>query len=442
MLLDKIPPGSDNKQTSYLGEQPEAPSMNTQRLTGQLEQPILPWVLEFRIVGTAHIIKTPTRSALLLGRLDEERGVVPDIDLTDYQGQQLGVSRRHALLLARNNRVTVQDLSSANGTYINGRILKANQEYRIRDRDRIRLGRLELQVHFVVKPLVDEQTMVGMRNTVHVPLIGRGEHVLILDDNEDVGRVMRHVVQRAGFRVSVVTDVQDAIRTIDSDTPDLVILELVLQDGSGLDIVRYLRNREKMVTRETREAPGNLLDRLESSSSASSENAIPEAPASEADATEESKSDTVRASAIDASLAKSKDTADVLSAEVAISAEAKNQQSAAAPEGKNEKVVSPQPATQKLLKPVNENIAEGFAAGPETIAAVATLAADSEASAKTQPSSTTLRKRIPVMAVTAATGGYQIGQAIQQGVDVFLGKPVAIDELIGDLKKIYTLLKE
>jgi len=132
----------------------------------------------------------------------------------------------------------------------------------------------------------------------------------------------------------------------------------------------------------------------------------------------------------------------VLSAEVAISAEAKNQQSAAAPEGKNEKVVSPQPATQKLLKPVNENIAEGFAAGPETIAAVATLAADSEASAKTQPSSTTLRKRIPVMAVTAATGGYQIGQAIQQGVDVFLGKPVAIDELIGDLKKIYTLLKE
>lgn len=441
MLLDKIPPGSD-KQTSYLGEQPEAPPMHTQRLTGQLEQPILPWVLEFRIVGTAHIIKTPTRSALLLGRLDEERGVVPDIDLTDYQGQQLGVSRRHALLLARNNRVTVQDLGSANGTYINGRILKANQEYRIRDRDRIRLGRLELQVHFVVKPLVDEQTMVGMRNTVHVPVVGRGEHVLILDDNEDVGRVMRHIVQRAGFRVSVVTDVQDAIRTIDSDTPDLVILELVLQDGSGLDIVRYLRNREKMVTREAGGLTGNLLDRLKPVASEDSEELTPHAAASEADVMEENKSDTVRASAIDPSSVKTKDTADVLSAEVAISAEAKNQQSAAVPDVKNEKVASAQPATQKLPKPVSETIAEGPSERAETIAAVAMLTDESDASEKTQPSSATLRKRIPVMAVTAATGGYQIGQAIQQGVDVFLEKPVAIDELITDLKKIYTLLKE
>ena len=60
------------------------------------------------------------------------------------------VSRRHALMLARDNRVTIQDLGSANGTFINGRVLEPKTEYRVHDRDRLRLGRLELQIHFVI----------------------------------------------------------------------------------------------------------------------------------------------------------------------------------------------------------------------------------------------------------------------------------------------------
>jgi CheY-like chemotaxis protein len=37
---------------------------------------------------------------------------------------------------------------------------------------------------------------------------------------------------------------------------------------------------------------------------------------------------------------------------------------------------------------------------------------------------------IPVIVVSGATGGFQMHKALEAGVDLFLGKPVGVDELI------------
>lgn len=203
---------------------------------------VLPWAIELRVIGTPNTIKLPQKETILLGRADDRSTPQPDIDMTQYNGQYQGVSRRHAIISVRDNRVAIQDLGSVNGTFINGHILKPNQVYRLRDADRLRLGLLELQVHFVVKPSTQDDTLVGLENAMNIPTLGSGQRILILDDNPDVCRIIQHVAEHAGFEVSIANTAVEAIRFLGENKIDALILELVLPDANGLDVVNYIRN--------------------------------------------------------------------------------------------------------------------------------------------------------------------------------------------------------
>src|ERR1044071_1966681 len=56
--------------------------------------------------------------------------------------QDPSVSRGHALLFIRAGKVTLQDLRSSNGTYVNGRRLQAETE--VAEGDRMVLGETEI----------------------------------------------------------------------------------------------------------------------------------------------------------------------------------------------------------------------------------------------------------------------------------------------------------
>lgn len=232
--------------TVYLNDLPITPSKPAQELTGNLNADVVPWVIEFRIVGTPHILRLPASESIIIGRADPSGSAIPDLDLTGYDGQRHGVSRRHTRLVARDNRVTVEDLGSVNGTYINDQALAPGHGYRIHHGDRLRLGRLDLQVHFIVKPRVDDDTMVGTGNHLEIPVIGRGQNLLILDDNADLCRVIQRITGLAGFTGRMASTVQESIALIDENPPEGIILELVLADGSGLELVQYLRSREDL----------------------------------------------------------------------------------------------------------------------------------------------------------------------------------------------------
>jgi pSer/pThr/pTyr-binding forkhead associated (FHA) protein len=205
---------------------------------------IVPWVIEFRVVGTPDIIRSPIGETLLFGRLDTAREIFPEIDLSKYSGQQYGVSRRHARLIARDNRVTIEDVGSSNGTYINGQRIPQHHPHRIREGDILQFGNLKLQVHFVVKPSTEDSTMHGLGNEVLIPRVGQGQRLLILDDNKDVCQILRFVSVRSGFEPVIVHSLRDAISVIDTQRVDGVIVEVMLLDGSGLDLVPYIRQKK------------------------------------------------------------------------------------------------------------------------------------------------------------------------------------------------------
>ena len=85
---------------------------------------------------------------LLLGRKDNARGIFPDVDLGLEGGYDSGVSRRHAILARKNDSYVLEDLGSANGTFINGRQLAPARPMRLANGDEIRCGTLLLRIEF------------------------------------------------------------------------------------------------------------------------------------------------------------------------------------------------------------------------------------------------------------------------------------------------------
>ena len=214
------------------------------RPTGPLEQG-LPWVIELRIVGTASTVQTQVQDEMLLGRADVEREIIPEIDLTPFGAAALGVSRKHAVILVKQERLGVKDLGSMNGTRLNGALCEADQEFRLHHGDELWLGKLRLQVLYTVVPVVDAKLQTGETppTPLQVAKSGKGRHVLVIEDDPDVGEVFLLALENAGYTVAVVETVSKALSVVFQKLPDLIILDLLLPDMNGLDLIRYIRKQ-------------------------------------------------------------------------------------------------------------------------------------------------------------------------------------------------------
>lgn len=81
-----------------------------------------------------------------IGRMSDGQSIIPDIDLSQFNAYQEGVSRIHASIKVSNNQVSLIDLSSINGTSINEQKIAPNVYQSVEHGDTITLGRLKIQV--------------------------------------------------------------------------------------------------------------------------------------------------------------------------------------------------------------------------------------------------------------------------------------------------------
>ncbi len=86
---------------------------------------------------------------ILMGRQDSKRGFYPEIDLTPDGGIDGGVSRRHARLLLSEGRCYIEDLESANGTFVNRERITAKTPCVLQSGDEIRLGTVTIRIDLV-----------------------------------------------------------------------------------------------------------------------------------------------------------------------------------------------------------------------------------------------------------------------------------------------------
>lgn len=106
-------------------------------------------LLEVKDLGrTLHVPAEMLRQQLVIGRKDPITQQSPPIDLDDFSAYRMGVSRKHAAIQVIKEVLTVSDLGSANGTYINNRRLPMRQPQVILDGDLLRIGQIDIVVRF------------------------------------------------------------------------------------------------------------------------------------------------------------------------------------------------------------------------------------------------------------------------------------------------------
>ncbi|WP_394848380.1 response regulator [Pendulispora brunnea] len=81
------------------------------------------------------------------------------------------------------------------------------------------------------------------------PTVARpGKTILVVDDEEEIRRMLRRVLQERGYRVIEADRGLLALRMVKEQVPDLIVLDAMLPELHGFDIARRIRGSEKYGT--------------------------------------------------------------------------------------------------------------------------------------------------------------------------------------------------
>jgi len=82
-------------------------------------------------------------------------------------------------------------------------------------------------------------------------------HILVVDDRENNVRLLKSMLKRQGYRVTVAYDGLQAMDRVAEEPPDLVLLDVLMPKMNGFEVARAMRSKE-----ETRAIPILMLTAL------------------------------------------------------------------------------------------------------------------------------------------------------------------------------------
>jgi PAS domain S-box-containing protein len=91
-----------------------------------------------------------------------------------------------------------------------------------------------------VDPGRESFPVVPPKNGVPPPVPQRAR-ILVVEDHEDTAEVMARLLINHGYQVAVSSSIADALRKMNSDEYDLLLSDIGLPDGSGVDLIRNIR---------------------------------------------------------------------------------------------------------------------------------------------------------------------------------------------------------
>jgi DNA-binding response OmpR family regulator len=78
--------------------------------------------------------------------------------------------------------------------------------------------------------------------------------ILVIDDEKDVLEVLRLVLSRSGYDVAASSSGMEGLALAQSDRPDLILLDIMMQRMDGWEVLRALKSDT-----ETRDIPVVIL---------------------------------------------------------------------------------------------------------------------------------------------------------------------------------------
>lgn len=70
--------------------------------------------------------------------------------------------------------------------------------------------------------------------------------ILIVEDEPGTVEMYRIVLEVEGFRVRVAYTISSAISALEEEKPDLVLLDVVMRESSGLDLCTHIRETPEL----------------------------------------------------------------------------------------------------------------------------------------------------------------------------------------------------
>lgn len=67
------------------------------------------------------------------------------------------------------------------------------------------------------------------------------ERILVIEDEPDIGELIQYNLAREGYRISMETDGEDGYDRVLSESPDLIVLDLMLPGTDGIELCRRLK---------------------------------------------------------------------------------------------------------------------------------------------------------------------------------------------------------
>jgi CheY-like chemotaxis protein len=71
--------------------------------------------------------------------------------------------------------------------------------------------------------------------------------VLVVDDEVEVGEVIRRVLERAGYTVIVANDAASALEAVAGNEPEVVITDVIMPKVHGAELIKILRERHPRI---------------------------------------------------------------------------------------------------------------------------------------------------------------------------------------------------
>jgi twitching motility two-component system response regulator PilH len=68
--------------------------------------------------------------------------------------------------------------------------------------------------------------------------------ILIVDDSQGMVRLIQSVLEKEGFQAIGISDPSQIEQTIDSEGPNLILLDVVMPERNGFQVCRALKNSE------------------------------------------------------------------------------------------------------------------------------------------------------------------------------------------------------
>ncbi|GEM_PF-252353 len=91
---------------------------------------------------------------------------------------------------------------------------------------------------YLVKPVTEQDLLDAL---VHLEHPGAAGHVLVVDDNADDRKLLRRILEDAGYKVEEATGGAEAINAIHTNPPNLIVLDLMMPDVDGFAVLENLK---------------------------------------------------------------------------------------------------------------------------------------------------------------------------------------------------------